>query len=319
MLPATSRLSAARIKGARSVIDPVFLNTPQYVHEPLSDELGVRTLVKVEVLNPVRCFKGRGADFHTASVPAGSHIVTASAGNLGQAFAWSCRSRGCSLTVYASVNANPFKLARMRELGAKVVLAGDDFDAAKAEAKRAAATLGTDMVEDGREPRLSEGAGTIGLELLEARERPDVVLVALGNGAILGGVARAIKAHAPNVEVIGVAAAGAPCMARSWRAGELVETATVDTVADGMATRVPIPDALADMRADVDDVVLVDDASMLAAVRTVHRHLGLVVEPSGGAGIAAIAADPERFAGRRVATVLCGGNLTDEQVSRWLG
>ncbi len=314
----THRLSLDRIAEAARVVDPVFLATPQFVSEPLSAVLGVRLAVKVETLNPVRCFKGRGADYYAATLPAGAQVVTASSGNLGQALAYACRRRGARLVVFAATRANPLKLERMRALDAEVRLAGEDFDAAKAEARRFAAGAGLAFVEDGVEPRLSEGAGSIAVELLGFPERLDAVLVSLGNGAILGGMARWIGARAPEVEVIGVAPSGAPCMAESFRLGRPVETASISTIADGMATRVPVPAALADLQGTAADVVLVDDAAMIRGMRLVHQHLGLVLEPSGAAGIAALLTYPERFRDRTVAVVLCGGNLTPEQAMAWL-
>ena len=312
------RLSLANIEDAARTVDPVFLNSPQYVCESLSDALTVRTLVKVETLNPIRSFKGRGADYFASGLTPGAKVITASAGNLGQAMAYACRRRGIELTVYASVNANPLKIERMKALGATVILYGEDFDAAKTQAKLAAASSGLPMVEDGKEPRLSEGAGSIAVELLDHREPIDTILVALGNGAILGGMARYVKARSPAVEVIGVAAAGAPCMERSWRSRTLVEPDRIATIADGMGTRVPIPEALDDLRNTVDDIVLVEDDRLIEGMRLAHRHLGLVLEPSGAAGIAALLAAAKRFHGRTVATILCGGNLTPEQMSAWL-
>lgn len=300
------------------VIDPVFLHTPQYVCEPLSAELDARVVAKVETLNPVRCFKGRGASLMASTLPAGGRVVTASAGNLGQALAYACRTRGVRLDVFAAHTANTLKVERMRDLGAEVTLAGRDFDEAKQLAKRFASEHGLPMVEDGREPALSEGAGTIAVELLALPAKPDVVLVALGNGAILGGMASWLNAKMPGVEVIGVAAAGAPCMERSWRFGSLVQTERIDTIADGMGTRVPVAEALADLDGTIADILLVENDAMKAGMRLAHRHLGLVLEPSGAAGIAAMLSDPARFRGRTVVTVLCGGNLTEEQMRRWL-
>lgn len=314
-----ARLSLDRIAEAARVVDPVFLATPQFVSETLSDALGTRVVTKVETLNPVRCFKGRGADYFAATLPAGARVVTASSGNLGQALAYACRRRSACLTVFAGTGANPLKLARMRALGADVRLAGEDFDAAKAEGRRFAHERGLPFVEDGVEPRLSEGAGGIAVELLAFPERLDVVLVSLGNGAILGGMARWINAHVPGMDVIGVAPAGAPCMAESFRLGRLVETDHIATIADGMGTRVPVPQALDDLRGTVLDVVLVEDEAMIRAMRLAHRHLGLALEPSGAAGIAALLTYPERFRGRTVAVVLCGANLTPEQMAAWLG
>lgn len=317
----THRLALADIARGAATIDPVFRNSPAYESEPLSAELGCVLTLKVETANPIRCFKGRGADFFLAEDAAagrGGALVAASAGNFGQALAYGCRARGRALTVFAARGANPLKLERMRALEARVVLAGDDFDAAKAAARSHAATLGARFVEDGREAAISVGAGSIAVELLAARRDLDVVVVPLGNGALLAGMARWIKAAAPWIEVIGVVAAGAPAMARSWRQRRVVETASASTIADGIGVRVPVPEALDDLAGLLDDVVEVDEAGLIAALRLVHRHAGLVVEPAGVAGVAAVLADRARFAGRRVATVLAGGNLTESQIATWL-
>jgi threonine dehydratase len=312
------RLSLSHIEQAMGVIDPVFLRTPQYRVEPLDGALGCRLVVKVETLNPVRCFKGRGASYLLASVPAGTRLICASAGNFGQAMAYACRSKGVHLIVYASVNANPFKVERMRDLGAEVRLCGDDFDAAKIEARRVAQAQGIHMVEDSLERSTGEGAGTIGLELAQWTEPLDAVLVALGNGAMVTGVGLWLKEYSPTTQVVAVAAAGAPSMVESWRSGKIVEHSAVDTIADGIAVRVPIPEAVADMDGTVDDALLVRDETMLAGMKLLHQHLGLVVEPSAAVGVAALLEDPTRFKDQTVATILCGGNVTTQQASEWL-
>lgn len=312
------RLSLAHIEQAMHVIDPVFLHTPQYRAESLDALLGCRVVVKVETLNPIRSFKGRGASYFLTQVPTGTPLICASAGNFGQAMAYACRSKGVHLIVYASVHANPLKVERMRALEAEVRLHGDDFDAAKAEAKRVAQTTNTRMVEDSLEVATGEGAGTIGLELLQWSEPLDSVLVALGNGALLTGVGRWVKAHAPTTRVIGVAATGAPAMVESWRANQLIEHTTVHTIADGIAVRIPIPEAVKDMHGTVDDALLVSDESMLTAMKLLHHHLGLVVEPSGAVGIAAILERRDQFQDQLVATIICGGNVTPQQMTQWL-
>jgi threonine dehydratase len=312
------RLQLARIAQAMDVIDPIFLHTPQFRAESLEPILGCRLVVKVETLNPIRSFKGRGASLAVAGLPPDTTVVCASAGNFGQAMAYACRDRGVPLIVYASLHANPLKIARMRALGAEVRLHGDDFDAAKLEAKRFANASGTMMIEDSLDAATGEGAGTMGLELLRWPAPIDHLLVALGNGAMLTGVGRWVKAHAPTTEVIGVAAAGAPAMVESWRRGQIVTFDQIATIADGIAIRLPVPEAVADMRGTVDDAVLVDDATIIAAMQLIHQHLGLVVEPSGAVGVAALLADPARFRGRLVATILCGGNLTPLQMRQWL-
>jgi threonine dehydratase len=206
----------------------------------------------------------------------------------------------------------------MRALGAEVRLVGEDFDAAKLEAKRFAAATGVPMIEDGLDPAIAEGAATIALELLRYPEPIDDLLVPLGNGALLTGVGRWTKAVAPATQVIGVAAAGAPSMVESWRSGRIVTHERITTIADGVGVRLPIPEAVADMHGTVDDTLLVEDQTTLVALRLIHEHLGLVVEPSGALGIAALLAQPERFRGRFVATILCGSNLTLQQMHDWL-
>ena len=132
------RSSLERMEEAVRVIDPVFLDTPQFECEPLGDRLGGRLALKIETLNPIRSFKGRGTDLLVSRAKDGVRLVCASAGNFGQAMAYSCRKRGLNLTVYASTGANELKVERMRALGADVILHGPDFDAAKEEARRAA-------------------------------------------------------------------------------------------------------------------------------------------------------------------------------------
>jgi threonine dehydratase len=312
------RLSLDRIREAARTIDPVFLHTPQYVCEPLGDSLGVRVLLKVEILNPIRSFKGRGASYFISGFGGPGPVVCASAGNFGQAMAYACRGRRIPITIYAAASANPLKVERMRALGANVVLHGDDFDAAKLEARRGAGETGGQFVEDGLEPRIAEGAGTIALELLASRENFDAILVPVGNGALIAGLGRVLKAERPGVRIIAVQAAGAPAMVESWRAGTLVTHDRVDTIADGIAVRIPIREAVGDMRAVVDEAILVQEESIRLAMRLIHEHAGVVVEPSGAVGVAAILERAETFRNLTAATVLCGGNLTAEQIYRWL-
>jgi threonine dehydratase len=313
------RLSLDRIAQAAERIDPVFTGTPQFVSEPLSRRLGVRVLTKVETLNPIRSFKGRGADCFVQAIGGRrTELVCASAGNFGQGLAYAARRRGHPVHVFAAHAANPLKVERMRDLGATLHLVEGDFDSAKDAARAFAAAGGGRFVEDGREPAISEGAGTIAVELCRWPAPLDAVVVPLGNGALLGGMAAWLREHAPGTRIVGVSAAGAPAMERSWRAGRPVETAEAATVADGIAVRVPVPEAVADLAGTVDDVLLVDDDAILAAVRLLFEELGLVVEPAGAVGIAALLTHGAPFAGRLVATPLCGGNLTAEQVARWL-
>ncbi len=315
------RIKLEHIQAAMNVIDPVFLNTPQFVNEPLSSLLGCRLLTKIETQNPIRSFKGRGAEYFLSTLESlipHPKIVCASAGNFGQAMAFSSRKRGFDLTVYASVNANPLKLERMRDLGAEVVLAGEDFDAAKQIAKKFALETGAYMVEDSLQEAITEGSGTIALELLQSSEPLEMVLVPLGNGAMINGIARFIKAHRPGIQVIGVSAKGADAMEQSWRSGKIVTLEKINTIADGIGVRLPIAEALEDMKGLVDDVLLVNDETIIKSMKLLHQHLGLVVEPSGAVGLAAILEQPEKFKNVSVATIICGGNLTHQQMKMWL-
>jgi threonine dehydratase len=312
-------ISIDRIREAANAIDPAFRDSPQYVCEPLSDRFGVTTVLKVECVNPIRSFKGRGTDYllHRLGRQA-EGLVCASAGNFGQGMAYAARKRGDRLTVFAATAANPLKIDRMRALGADVVLAGADFDAAKAAAKEHARHTGALYVEDGLLPEIAEGAGTIAVELGRMAEPLDAMFVPLGNGSLVNGIGTWVKQFSARTRVIAVCAAGAPAMELSWRAGRPISTKTAGTIADGISVRVPVPEALAAMRATVDEVMLVTDEEIVAAMRALFLDAGLVAEPAGAAGVAALAKRRSEFAGRRVAVPICGGNLTEEQIRQWL-
>lgn len=313
-----TRLSLQRIEHAARLIDPLFLNTPQFVCEPLGDELGVRLALKIETMNPIRSFKGRGADLLVSQVEGGTRLMCASAGNFGQAMAYACRRRGFPLTVYASINANALKVERMRSLGAQVISSGDDFDAAKLAARQAARATGARFVEDSLDIETVEGAGTMGLEWSTFSESLEVLLVPLGNGAMFNGVAHVLKARCPNTRMVAVQAAGASAMIDSWRAARMIVHDRIDTIADGIGVRVPVAQALDDMRGLTDDTILVREDSIVRAMRLLHRHAGVVAEPSAAVGVAALLEQPRSFAGQTVGTIVCGGNLTAEQMREWL-
>jgi threonine dehydratase len=311
------RLSLERIARAAGVIDPVFINSPQFRAEPLEQQLDCRVVVKVETLNPIRSFKGRGAEYLMATLNGRPHLVCATAGNFGQGMAFAARKRGFPLTIFASLTANPLKVKRMRALGAEVLLVGETFKAAHSAATAFAAKTGGQLIEDGRIPAITEGAGTIGLELLRWPEPFDAILVPLGDGALLGGVARWVKAHRPATKMIGICARGAPAMERSWRARQAQELET-ETIADGIAVQSPYPEAVEDLIGLADDILLVEDHALISAMQQAHRELGIVLEPSGVAGLAAMKTYRDQFKGQLIATILTGGNVTPEQMREWL-
>jgi len=309
--------SLAGIERAEHVIDPVFRDSPQFICGPISERLGMSVVLKVECVNPIRSFKGRGTGYLLHELGSGGPLVCASAGNFGQGMAYACGDRGRALTVFAARAANPLKLERMRALGAEVVLEGEDFDAAKEAARRYAQQAGHLYVEDGLWAPIAEGAGTIALELTRMPEALDAIFVPLGNGSLINGIGTWFKQSGLSTRVIGVCSEAAPAMELSWRAGKPV-TAPAETIADGIAVRVPVPEALDLMRSTVDEVMLVSDQEILAAMRLLLAHAGLVVEPAGAVGLAGIMRRPADFAGGRVATPICGGNLTDQQIRDWL-
>jgi threonine dehydratase len=318
---AQTRLDTARIRAARRVISPVFLDTPLYRCEALEPGLGCAVSIKLETANPVRSFKARGAEL-VASLLADNGaraVVCASAGNLGQALAWSGRGRGLAVTVVASRFAPAAKLDRIRALDARLELVDGDFDMARDRAAAIARSDGVRLVEDSLDIETCEGAATIGLELTDIMPSFDAVLIALGGGALATGVGHVLKACAPEIEVICVQPLGSPAMTYSWRQRRVVITDSTSTIADGVAGRRPIPAVLADLLLVADDAVLVQEASIIAGMRMLLDHAGLVVEPSGALGIAAILEDRDRFAGRHVATIVCGSNVNTDDYHRWIG
>lgn len=316
-----TRLDTARVRAARQVINPLFLDTPLFRCEALEPSLGCTVSVKLETANPVRSFKGRGTEV-VASLLADSGsraVVCASAGNLGQALAWSGRGRGIDVTVVASRFAPAVKLDRIRALGAKLELVDGDHELARERAAAIARHDGIRLLEDSLDLETCEGAATIGLELLNAAPSFDAVLVALGGGALATGVGHVLKASAPEVEVICVQPLGAPALTQSWRQRRIVTTERSDTIADGVAGRFPIPEVLDDLLVTADDAVLVQEASIIAGMQVLFDHAGLVVEPSAALGIAAILEDRDRFAGRHVVTIVCGSNVDMNAYRRWVG
>ncbi|WP_067817665.1 threonine ammonia-lyase [Actinomadura kijaniata] len=309
-------LDVARIEKAVQVIDPVFLNTPQYRDEQLCEALGGRAVtVKLETANPVRSFKGRGADLMLSTLAPGTPVVCASSGNFGQAVAYAGRSRGMPVEVFVPETVNPGKRERMETFGARVITAGPDGSSArKAAAAHAERHPDRVYLQDGLQAAIAEGAGTIGVELIRSAGGRgfDAVVLPVGDGALINGVARWVKEHAPGTRIVGVNAEGAPSMRNSLRAGRAVSLERTHTFADGIAVRTPLEDSVRRARALVDEIVLVADEAIAAAMELAARTLGILLEPAGAAGLAAIAEGA--VPGERLATVLTGANPRPEQV-----
>jgi threonine dehydratase len=291
-------IDLGRIEEAARVTDPVFLDSPQFTSEQLCAALGREVLVKLEVANPLGSFKGRGADFLVRSLPPGSTVVGASSGNFGVALAYAARARGMSAHVFVSPGTSPARLARMRNLGAAVSVAAD-----AARAARVHVTARPGRVLANNHPAVAEGAGTIGAELLRAG-RIDTVVLPVSDGTLITGVGCWITAHSPATQIIGVCPAAAPAVARSWRAGRVIRAEPGYTAAGSLVMREPAPEAVRRMREVVDDMVLVTDAALTEWTRRAASILGVLIEPSAAAGLAAIAC--HELPGTALATVLTG-------------
>jgi threonine dehydratase len=315
-------VSADRIRDAAGQIPAVFRDSPQFVSEPLTASIGRPVIVKVETVNPIGCFKGRGTWLAVQRLHAEGRvgesrgIVVASAGNFGQGVAYAARSASVPVIVFAASTANPGKLRAMRLLGADVRTVGEDFDAARAAAGAHAAETGWQLLVDGQDPWIAVGAGCIAAELTGAVSRGDLppmaaVFVPVGNGALIGGVGTRLKAEAPTTRVIGVQAERAPAMTLSWQRQQVIETQSASTVADGIAVRVPVPEALEVMYDSVDRMVLVSERAILDAQAELSEALPLAIEPSAAAAWAATRQERRDIApAGAVAIILTGGNVS---------
>jgi threonine dehydratase len=296
-------LEPRAIRDAVVRIHPAFLRTPQFVHDGLSARLGVPVIVKVETVNPIRSFKGRGTSLAIGALAAEGSIgrdrpvVCASAGNFGQGVAHAAGRLGIPSIVFASRRATPSKIARMRALGATVELVGDDFDDARAAADAYVERHDAHLLVDGDDPRIAAGAASMAVELTDAIEAgelpsPAVASVPVGNGALINGIGSWLRAALPACQVVGVQATGASSMTLSWRARRPIDTPTIETYADGIAARVAIPAAVALMDGRVDDMWLVDDAEIHAAQDELTSALGITVEGAAAASWAGLLSGP---------------------------
>lgn len=298
-----------QIAQAALSIDSVFTNSPQYQSEVLSQHLGVHLIHKIESYNPIGSFKGRGVDWWFNQNRDSQHIVCASAGNFGQAVAYVGRKHGVAVTVFAAESANRAKVEAMRRLGATVILAGADFDAAKLEAEKYAQANGSFYLVDGLAPEIAEGAGSIMVELGQYPEPIDKFYVPIGNGSLINGIGAWAKAEMPATQIIGVVAENAPSMMLSWQEGKIINTASADTIADGIAVRLPILEAVQGMEGVVDDVIAVSEEEIVQASQLLFEQENLIVEPSGCVSLAAIIKNAEADQGLTVVNLVCGKNI----------
>ncbi len=286
--------------------------TPQYVWPLLVRRLGTTVWVKHENHTPIGAFKVRGGLVYLAELrarrPKIGGIVTATRGNHGQSLAYAGRALGIRVTIVVPRGNNPEKNAAMEAFGARLVEAGEDFDAAREHAERLAG-LGEGLMAPSFHPDLVRGVATYARELFQAAPDLAVVYAPIGLGSGICGLITVRDLFARRVEIVGVVAERAPCYALSLEAGRPTATASADTVADGLAVRVPDPVALEVMRRGLARVVTVGEEEIREAMRWYHSDTHNLAEGAGAAALAAAWKERDRLRGREVAVVLTGGNV----------
>jgi threonine dehydratase len=310
----------ADIIAARPHVYRYLRPTPLFYYSGLSELVGAEVWVKHENHQPVGAFKVRGglnlaANLTPAERQAG--LFTASTGNHGQSIAYAAQVHGLKATIAVPEGANPGKVAAMRGLGAEVVSHGTDFDAAR-EWIMAEAEAQHGRFVGPTEELLIGGVGTYALEIVEDLPDVETIIVPVGAGSGACGVSLVAKTVNPKIEVIAAQSAQAPAMQLSWKSGQLV-TAEMNTFAEGVATRVPFENTQRIMRRYLDDFVLVADEDIKAAIVLLLEHTHNLAEGAGAVSLAAALQIKDKLAGKKVALVLSGGNLSLENLRDILG
>jgi threonine dehydratase len=298
------------IRAARAGLAGILRPTPVEAADTLSRMVGRPVLVKPEHRQRTGSFKIRGAYTHIASLPDdGARVVAASAGNHAQGVALAASLAGRASSIFMPLAAPLPKVEATRAYGADVRLVGDSVDDCLLEAHAAAEAGGGHLVPPFDDPLVIAGQGTVGLEIADEVDGPlEAVVVPVGGGGLVGGIAAALHAVRPEVRVIGVEAEGAAAMQASLAAGHPVRLPVVDTIADGIAVKRPSELTLAHAAAYVDEVVTVTDEEIGRALILLLERAKAVVEPAGVAGLAALLAGKVGGDGP-VAVVLSGGNV----------
>ena len=308
------------VLAARRRIAPYLRPTPLYSYPVLDTLTGARIWVKHENHQPIGAFKVRGGVNLVSQLGPDDRrrgVITASTGNHGQSVAYAAKLFGVPAIVCVPEHANPVKVESMRALGAEVIHHGRDFDEAREHCEKLATERGYRYIHSANEPALIAGVATYTLEILAAQPDTDVIVVPVGGGSGAAGACVVATAVRPSIEVIGVQSAAAPAAYRSWRAQALVED-TMETLAEGLATRTAFELTQRILWELLDDFVLVSEDGLVQATRLMIEKTRNLVEPAGAAALAAVLAAPARFAGRTTAIVCSGGNISPEQlVSLW--
>jgi threonine dehydratase len=312
--------SLAQTYKAKHVLERYLPRTPLLHNLPLSRELGFEAYLKLENLQPIGAFKVRGGAYLASTLSEEERtrgIIGASTGNHGQSLAYGANLFGIRCVIAMPEEANPMKVESMRALGAEVEFRGDNFEKARLWAEETAEQEGMRYVHHINTLELVAGVSTISLEIIEDLPDVDVIITPIGGGSAAVGHCLVAKTLRPNVEVIGVQAEGAPALYQSWREREL-QTAGIDTTAEGLATGqayyLPVKTFIDRM----DDMVLVSDDEMRNATVMLLRTAHIVAEESGAAATAAAVKLRERLAEKSVAVVVSGGNMTLDSLRRTL-
>ena len=313
--------SLQEMRRAHEVVLGAVRPTPALNWPLLDERLGAEVVVKHENHLPTGAFKVRGGLTYVDALikrgPAIRGLISATRGNHGQSLAFAGRRAGLKVTILAPQGNSSEKNAAMRALGAELIEFGRDFQVAREEAMRLAGLRGLHMVPSFHRD-LALGVGTYALELLSDRSDLDVLYVPIGQGSGICGCIGARDALNLKTEIVGVQSTEAPAYALSFAAGHVVPTNSADTLADGMATRVPDEEALAAIRKGAARIILVSDDEIAAAVRAYWTDTHNLAEGAGAAALAAAVKERSRLKRRKVGLVLSGGNIDFDLFRRWV-
>jgi len=309
------------LEDALALVHRAFPPTPQFAWPLLAARTGAEVWVKHENHTPTGAFKVRGGLVFMERLkredPACRGIISATRGNHGQSLAFAGARHGVPVTIVVPLGNSREKNAAMRAQGAELIEHGVDFDAAREEAMRLAQARGL-LFAPSFAPDLVKGVATYALELFRAASPLDALYVPIGLGSGICGCIMARDLLGLKTEIIGVQSTGADSYARSVAAGHVVTTPTADTRADGMATRIPDPAALAIIARGAARIVTVTDDEVAAAIRAYWTDTHNLAEGAGAAPLAALLQESTRMRGRRVATILCGGNIDLDLFREWV-
>ena len=319
------------IEAARERIGTRVHHTPLLSSHTLGERIGAQVWLKAENLQKTGSFKVRGAlnkIERLAPEERARGIITVSAGNHAQGVAWAAAAAGVRATVVMAEIASPSKVAATRDYGAEVVLFGPSNVEAFAEMERLQRERGLTLVHPFDDPAVIAGQGTVGLEILadlpglgqpEPGAEADTVVVPIGGGGLISGVAVALKEQRPNLRILGVEPLGAAAMHQSLRAGRVVRLPQIDTVADGLAAPFTGVLTLQLTRQYVDDVVLLPDEAILAGMRFLLERAKLLAEPAGAAAVGALLSGAVTVApGATAVAPVCGGNVDLDRLAGYL-